>query len=493
MLAAMRAALLAHGSREPRDEQADRRHRSRPRRASGRAQAAAERATRGDAATPPPPRALVQAELARICASAEFKRSLRHQHLLRYLVGQVLAGDTAALKESVIAVEVLRRAPDRFDASRDSIVRVEARRLRQRLRRYYEEGEGRTAPLRIGLPVGSYVPTLRRQGPGRHAAAPAAAASPAVRELVERGMHFLREGGEASLRKAIERFDAAQREDPDHAPAYLGAARAWMNLVAEVLVPPLPWVDHAAEALERALALEPDNAEALTLQGATLHRYHFDWPRAERCFQRAIALALGLAFAHLGYGAHLGLAGRPDEAEVKLKLARELDPHYLNARWQMALLRVGQRRYAEARAEVEALLDLAPAHLPALHLIGAIALFTGRPEEALAQYRQVDAQAPAHPIGLVGIAQALAVLGDEAGVQRSLARLHERFGGRYVSPYQLALIELRRGHAEAALQWLDEGAATRDSSIIYALTDPALDALRGDARFAAFLARHRLA
>ena len=429
--------------------------------------------------------ALLEAELRRITASPLFRQAARHRQMLLHLVARAQCGDTAALKETVLAVELFRRPAGQFDPVRDSIVRVEARRLRQRLQRYYA-ADGHDAALEISLPVGSYVPTLR------HRDAPRPAATQAARDLVERGYHFLRAGGEESLRKALQRFDAALREDADYAPAYLGAARAWMNLVAEVYQPPLPWVDHATEALQRSLDLEPDNAEALTLLAATLHRYQHDWPAAERLFQRAIALVPRLAFAHLGYGTHLGLAGQPDRAEAELKLARDLDPQYLNTRWQMAMLRVGQRRFADARKEIDTLLDLSPNHLAALHMIGALALFTGRPHDALAQYRHLDAIAPQHPIGLVGVAQALGALGEREHAQHTVERLRERFAGLYIAPYQYALIELRRGEHDAALHWLEEAATTRDSNTIYALTDPALDDLRSDARFAQFLRRHRL-
>jgi adenylate cyclase len=103
--------------------------------------------------------ALVATELARIESSATFRRSPRHQHLLRYLVTRTLVGDSARLKESVLAVEVFGRDPARFDPQKDTTVRVEARRLRQKLTRFYER-EGATCTLAIHLDAGGYVPTF---------------------------------------------------------------------------------------------------------------------------------------------------------------------------------------------------------------------------------------------------------------------------------------------------------------------------------------------
>lgn len=116
-----------------------------------------------DSAAPSP--AQVSGELARIEASPTFRRSPLHRRLLRYLVSRTLAGDAARLKESVIAVEVFGRDPTGFDARRDTAVRVEARRLRQKLARHYALA-GPPQDVAIQLAAGSYVPRFER-APGR--------------------------------------------------------------------------------------------------------------------------------------------------------------------------------------------------------------------------------------------------------------------------------------------------------------------------------------
>jgi hypothetical protein len=91
------------------------------------------------------------------------------------------------------------------------------------------------------------------------------------------------------------------------------------------------------------------------------------------------------------------------------------------------------------------------------------------------------------------MAQAHAMLGQREAADAALAALHERFAQRYVSPYQIALVHWRRGDSDATLQCLDEAAASRDPNLIYAPTDPAFTALRGNARFDSLLERHRRA
>ena len=71
-----------------------------------------------------------------------------------------MAGRSEKLKEYSIGVEVFDRETS-FDPRTDPIVRVQARRLRARLTRYYEE-EGRHEEIRIELPKGSYAPVFHR-------------------------------------------------------------------------------------------------------------------------------------------------------------------------------------------------------------------------------------------------------------------------------------------------------------------------------------------
>ena len=57
-----------------------------------------------------------------------------------------------------IALEVFDR-PETFDPDVDPIVRIEAARLRDRLREYYE-ADGKNDPIRIDLPKGTYTPQI---------------------------------------------------------------------------------------------------------------------------------------------------------------------------------------------------------------------------------------------------------------------------------------------------------------------------------------------
>ena len=101
----------------------------------------------------------VRTQLARILASDGFISSQRLCRFLRFIVERTLEHNLDRLKEFVVAMEVFDR-DDKYDPSIDSIVRVEARRLRTKLKAYYD-GAGRSDSVLIGLRPGSYVPLFR--------------------------------------------------------------------------------------------------------------------------------------------------------------------------------------------------------------------------------------------------------------------------------------------------------------------------------------------
>lgn len=97
-----------------------------------------------------------KSEVDAILASGIFNRAPNLALLFRYVCSKYFEGAASDIKEYNIAIEALGRAPD-FDQKRDSIVRVEAYRLRKRLREYYE-GEGQSHPVHIEIPSGRYAP-----------------------------------------------------------------------------------------------------------------------------------------------------------------------------------------------------------------------------------------------------------------------------------------------------------------------------------------------
>ena len=106
----------------------------------------------------------IRAELDRILKSRVFVHSHRIRRFLQFVVEECLLGRQHRLKEYLIGLEVFNRQDD-FDPRVDSIVRVEARRLRMKIEEYYQR-EGIQNEICIELRKGSYVPIFAHRRPG---------------------------------------------------------------------------------------------------------------------------------------------------------------------------------------------------------------------------------------------------------------------------------------------------------------------------------------
>jgi adenylate cyclase len=106
------------------------------------------------------PATAVREQLARIVNSPGFVSSARLSRFLTHIVDRTIQGELNSLKEFSVAMEVFDRSSE-YDPDIDAIVRVQARRLRAKLKAYYEEGAGRRDPVLIALRPGSYMPIFR--------------------------------------------------------------------------------------------------------------------------------------------------------------------------------------------------------------------------------------------------------------------------------------------------------------------------------------------
>ena len=100
-------------------------------------------------------------ELSLVLGSQLFSRSPGLAHLLSYICEKSFAGESDRIKEYSVAVDVFGRR-ESFDQDSDSIVRVQANRLRKRLAEYYDH-EGAAHRIHITIPIGQYIPVFEER------------------------------------------------------------------------------------------------------------------------------------------------------------------------------------------------------------------------------------------------------------------------------------------------------------------------------------------
>ncbi|MGQ3050498.1 MAG: winged helix-turn-helix domain-containing protein [Roseateles sp.] len=295
-----------------------------------------------------------------------------------------------------------------------------------------------------------------------------------------------------SLRKSIALFRQALDADPGYALAHVGLAEALRETLLAADAPASDVFQPAKQAVQRALALAPDLAAALSEQGFSLYYFDFDWPGAERGFRRALAVNPNVAMAHFGLAQLLLTQDRPDEGMQHLRLARELDPMspFLNTLEAGYLLARGQRE--AARLRLQRAFDITPDFYLAHRTQALLHLADGQPDLALAALRRTVEQAGGNsrPQALLGMH--LARLGHQAEARAILDRLLQRSQQQFVPPISLAVLHNALGETTQALDALERAHVARDTQLVFLKDDPRWAGLREQPRFVALLRQLKL-
>jgi len=97
-------------------------------------------------------------EVERILQAPQFRRAPKMRRFLELICDYYFQNRSGDINEFVLASEVFGKGPG-FEPSEDSLVRVQAREIRRRLREYYQS-EGKSSRLIVDIPVGSYAPVF---------------------------------------------------------------------------------------------------------------------------------------------------------------------------------------------------------------------------------------------------------------------------------------------------------------------------------------------
>lgn len=275
---------------------------------------------------------------------------------------------------------------------------------------------------------------------------------PAMYEAYLRGMHLLGRGTPGDFQRGLEYLHRAVNEDPGEALAYAGLAMGYATLGHGPAPPPDAW-PRALEAAERAVALDPDLAEAQAALADVKLYYEWDWEGAERAFRRANELNPNLAFNRYHYAWFLCLMGRNEEAVVQHRLAKQLDPLTpVHTAWLGGLYLWVGRAPEEAIAEAQKAVELDPTAVPALHVLGNAYLKAGRVGKAIETHRRlVDVS----PVGAWILARTYAAAGMEAEARRIIDQIDD---GDETVPWNatgLIFVHAALGQYDEAIRWIE--------------------------------------
>ena len=318
---------------------------------------------------------------------------------------------------------------------------------------------------------------------GATSAASRGASNPAAHDLYLKGRYFWEQRTRAGLTAASTYFGQALRLDSSYARAYAGLGDAWAMLGTFSLLPPSETYPKAVVAAQRAIQLDPALAEPHSTLGQLAVFYEWDWVKADREFDRAVALDSTYATAYLFRAWLKMFTGHSTEALASMRHARELEPlsKLLNARVGTMLFHMG--RYSEAVDELRAALALDPAYVwTRLELSNALTML-GRYSEAL-EYAASDANALRE--GLAGeLAYLYGRVGRRVDAAKLVAAMREEGARGYTSGYQLALAYVSAGDLDASAGELERDAAAHDNGVLRAGVDPRFAPIWSHPRFLA--------
>lgn len=295
-----------------------------------------------------------------------------------------------------------------------------------------------------------------------------------------------------STRKGIELLNQALTFDPNYALAYVGLAEAYRETLLNSDAVPARAIEAAKVAVQRALALAPNLAEALTESAYGHYYFSFDWPDAEREFRRALAINPNVAAAHFGLAQLLLTQDRADEGFTHLRLARELDPmsaffNSLEASYLLASGRLEQARVRLARA-----FDIAPDFWFAHRTQGLLHLAEQHPDQAIASLRRAVAAAEGNSRIHAMLGMHLARLGRRDEARAIQIQLFDQAKSQNVSPVSLAVMHAALGETTLALDALERAYEIRDVQLIFLKDDPRWSSLRSEPRFVALMRKLKL-
>ena len=171
---------------------------------------------------------------------------------------------------------------------------------------------------------------------------------PEVLEAYLKGRYEWNKWTEEGLKKSIEYFEQAIQKDPNYAQAWAGLSDTYQLLGIFGFWPPEVAAPKAKAAALKALELDETLSDAHASLAGVLWLQERSWSAAEKELQRAIALNPNNAWAHQTQGYHLSCAARFDEAIAEMKRARELDPLSSNKQQSLAATLYRAGRYDEA-------------------------------------------------------------------------------------------------------------------------------------------------
>ncbi len=299
--------------------------------------------------------------------------------------------------------------------------------------------------------------------------------------LYLQGKFFAERRNEESLEKAVGYYERALTLDPGYALAWAGLAQVRYDQAAFGYLPFAEGFRLAREAATRAIELDEGLAEGWAALAEIKLGYDWDWVGAAEAVQRALTLDPSNTAVVLQRGALAASLGRLAEAADLARQAVELDPLNADSHRRLGWRSFRLGRLGEAEAAYEKELELRP-EAESTHVnLGLVYLAQSRPEAALAEVERE----PSPFWRDYGLALMYHALGRSKEADEKLAGLIEEWADD--GAFQVAEVTAFQGEVDQAFEWLERAYAQRDPGLADMKVSPYLATLHDDPRWPKFL------
>jgi len=240
----------------------------------------------------------------------------------------------------------------------------------------------------------------------------------------------------------------------------------------------------ARKAAQKALAIDPELAEAHVAMGMIALYYDWDRTKIKKCFTKAIELSPNYVKSYIWYAAYF-IYFEKDYARALdlIKIAVELDPLDLLLKVVKLNIYTWEKKFDEALGYCQTLIDLEPAYAMGHYFLGMIYGYMGLFDKAISRLMEAIKLGgrSIHHIGLLGYIYARA--GQKAEARKLLDEIMQRVEQGSASSSWVARVYAGLGETDKVFEWLDKAYTERDMSLIYINCELEFAEVRSDPRF----------
>ena len=296
--------------------------------------------------------------------------------------------------------------------------------------------------------------------------------------------------------RSIQQFQHALELDPTYAAAYAALARAYALSPVSGFMPASEAMPKARDAASRAIALDDSLAEGHSMMGFIKSHYEYDWQAAQQEFRKALELNPSDSFAHLFYSnSYLSPLGRHDEAIAEMKTAIALDPFSSRVQSFLGRTYIWARRYDDALTHLRNTTEMFPSFAIDHQRLAHLYAYREEYDQAISEETRARILAGEDPHAVLKVEDSLRRAFATRGPRGYWEKLLELSGRpdnppeAYTTTDGLAILYVRLGDKEKALQALELGYKERQLHMTEIGIEPAFDALGPEPRFQDLLRR----